>query len=69
MTVKNRLIEAAFPWQKVSKESAREKNNHYAADYGHIASLHTWMGRKPLAASRRAFLTKEANYSTRVTLQ
>ena len=43
-----RLIEEAFPLQKVSKDSKHEKN----VKHGHIASLHVWPARRPLAACR-----------------
>lgn len=43
-----RLIEEAFPLKKVSKDSKHEKNVHH----GHIASLHVWPARRPLAACR-----------------
>ncbi|RKU07986.1 hypothetical protein C6503_23700 [Candidatus Poribacteria bacterium] len=43
-----RLIEEAFPLQKVSEDSKHEKR----VSYGLIASLHTWPARRPLAACR-----------------
>ena len=43
-----RLIEEAFPLQKVSKDSKHEKN----VRHGHISSLHVWPARRPLAACR-----------------
>ena len=43
-----RLIEEAFPLQKVSKDSKHEKN----VNHGHISSLHVWPARRPLAACR-----------------
>lgn len=43
-----RLIEEAFPLKKVSEDSKHEKNIHH----GHIASLHVWPARRPLAACR-----------------
>ena len=43
-----RLIEEAFPLQKVSEDSRHEKN----VKHGHIASLHVWPARRPLAACR-----------------
>jgi putative DNA methylase len=46
------LIETAFPLQKVSAESVREKNIRH----GHISTLHIWWARKPLAASRASIL-------------
>jgi putative DNA methylase len=46
------LIETAFPLQKVSAESVREKNIRH----GHISTLHIWWSRKPLAASRASIL-------------
>ncbi|MEN3002709.1 MAG: DUF1156 domain-containing protein, partial [Armatimonadota bacterium] len=47
-----RLIEAEFPIQKVSEESAREKNIRH----GHISTLHIYWARRPLAASRTTTL-------------
>ncbi|MCX7992370.1 MAG: DUF1156 domain-containing protein, partial [Fimbriimonadales bacterium] len=46
--MQRRLIEADFPIQKVSEESAREKNIRH----GHISTLHIYWARRPLAASR-----------------
>ena len=43
-----RLIEEAFPLQKVSADSKHEKK----VNYGHISSLHAWPARRPLAACR-----------------
>ena len=43
-----RLIEEAFPLQKVSADSKREKN----VRHGHISTLHIWPARRPLAACR-----------------
>ena len=43
-----RLIEEAFPLQKVSEDSKHEKNPRT----GHISSLHFWPARRPLAACR-----------------
>ena len=43
-----RLIEEAFPLQKVSADSKHEKNPLP----GHISSLHVWPARRPLAACR-----------------
>ena len=43
-----RLIEEAFPLQKVSEHSKHEKN----VNHGHISSLHVWPARRPLAACR-----------------
>ena len=43
-----RLIEEAFPLQKVSKDSKHEKK----VNHGHISSLHVWPARRPLAACR-----------------
>ena len=43
-----RLIEEAFPLEKVSKHSKHEKN----INNGHISSLHVWPARRPLAACR-----------------
>ncbi|MYG08283.1 DUF1156 domain-containing protein [Candidatus Poribacteria bacterium] len=43
-----RLIEEAFPLQKVSADSKHEKNPRP----GHISSLHFWPARRPLAACR-----------------
>jgi putative DNA methylase len=46
--VQARYIEELFPVKEVSLESADEKNIHN----GHIATLHIWWARKPLASSR-----------------
>jgi putative DNA methylase len=46
------LIETAFPLQKVSAESMREKNIRH----GHISTLHIYWARRPLAASRASIL-------------
>ena len=43
-----RLIEEAFPLQKVSEDSKHEKK----VNHGHISSLHVWPARRPLAACR-----------------
>ena len=43
-----RLIEEAFPLQKVSQDSKHEKDVHH----GHISSLHVWPARRPLATCR-----------------
>ena len=43
-----RLIEEAFPLQKVSEDSKHEKN----VRHGHISTLHIWPARRPLAACR-----------------
>ena len=43
-----RLIEEAFPLQKVSADSKHEKN----VNRGHISTLHIWPARRPLAACR-----------------
>lgn len=43
-----RFIEVSFPVKEVSIESAREKNIRH----GHIATLHIWWARRPLASSR-----------------
>ena len=43
-----RLIEEAFPLQKVSTDSKHEKN----VRHGHISTLHIWPARRPLAACR-----------------
>ena len=43
-----RLIEEAFPLQKVSQDSKHEKN----VRHGHISTLHIWPARRPLAACR-----------------
>ncbi len=46
---RKRLIEVAFPLEKVSEHSSREKN---ANKHGHISSLHIWWARRPIAACR-----------------
>ena len=43
-----RLIEEAFPLQKVSEDSKHEKNVRHR----HISTLHVWPARRPLAACR-----------------
>ena len=43
-----RIIEEAFPLQKVSEDSKHEKR----VSYGLIPSLHTWPARRPVAACR-----------------
>ncbi len=43
-----RLIEEAFPLQKVSEDSKHEKS----VRHGHISTLHIWPARRPLAACR-----------------
>ena len=48
-----RLIEEAFPLKKVSENSKHEKS---AGRKGHISTLHIWPARRPLAASRAAFI-------------
>ena len=45
-----RLIEEAFPLEKVSGDSKHEKN----VRHGHISTLHIWPARRPLAACRAA---------------
>ena len=45
-----RLIEEAFPLKKVSTDSKHEKK----VTHGHIATLHSWPARRPLAACRAA---------------
>jgi adenine-specific DNA methylase len=47
-----RLIEVAFPLKETSIDSVHEKN----VRHGHIASLHLWPARRPLAASRAALI-------------
>ena len=47
-----RLIEAAFPLERVSRDSVHEKN----VRHGHISTLHIWPARRPLAASRAVVL-------------
>lgn len=47
-----RLIEVAFPLKQTSIDSVHEKN----VRHGHIASLHLWPARRPLAASRAALI-------------
>ena len=49
---RRRLIEAAFPLQRVSEDSVHEKN----VRHGHISTLHIWPARRPLAASRAVVL-------------
>ena len=48
-----RLIEAAFPLERVSEDSVHEKN----VRHGHISTLHIWPARRPLAASRAVILS------------
>ena len=48
MNDRPRLIEFAFPLKQASLDSVHEKN----VRHGHIASLHLWPARRPLAASR-----------------
>ena len=48
-----RLIEVAFPLERVSKDSVHEKN----VRHGHISTLHIWPARRPLAASRGVILS------------
>ena len=48
-----RLIEGAFPLQRVSEDSVHEKN----VRHGHISTLHIWPARRPLAASRAVILS------------
>ena len=48
--VDKRLIETAFPLRETSAASLHEKT----ARHGHIATLHLWPARRPLAASRAA---------------
>lgn len=43
-----RLIEVALPTRDISAESVRDKS----LNHGHIATLHLWWARRPLAASR-----------------
>lgn len=47
-----RLIEVAFPLKQTSIDSVHEKS----VRHGHIASLHLWPARRPLAASRAALI-------------
>jgi len=47
-----RLIEEAFPLEKVSQDSKHEKN----VRHGHISTLHIWPARRPLAACRAVTL-------------
>jgi adenine-specific DNA methylase len=46
--MKKSFIEVDFPVEKISEESAREKNIRH----GYISTLHIWWARKPLASSR-----------------
>ncbi len=46
------MIEDYIPVEQISFESSREKNS--ARGNGHIASLHIWWARRPLAAARAA---------------
>ena len=48
-----RLIEGAFPLERVSEDSVHEKN----VRHGHISTLHIWPARRPLAASRAVILS------------
>lgn len=48
--VDKRLIETAFPLRETSAASLHEKT----VRHGHIATLHLWAARRPLAASRAA---------------
>ncbi|MDG6981832.1 MAG: DUF1156 domain-containing protein [Nitrososphaerota archaeon] len=43
-----RFIEETFPVREIGDESAKEKN----IGHGHIATLHVWWARRPLASSR-----------------
>ena len=52
MTDKPRLIEHAFPLKQASLDSVHEKNLRH----GHIATLHIWPARRPLAACRAALV-------------
>src|SRR5207245_4821801 len=45
-----RLIEVVFPLKQTSLDSVHEKN----VRHGHIATLHIWPARRPLAACRAA---------------
>ncbi len=47
-----RLIEVAFPLERVSRDSVHEKN----VRHGHISTLHIWPARRPLAACRAALI-------------
>lgn len=47
-----RLVETAFPIQEASIDSLHEKT----VRHGHIASLHLWPARRPLAACRAALV-------------
>lgn len=47
-----RLIESTFPVKEVSLDSVHEKN----VRNGHIATLHIWPARRPLAACRAALI-------------
>ena len=47
-----RLIEVAFPLERVSLDSVHEKN----VRHGHISTLHIWPARRPLAACRAALI-------------
>jgi adenine-specific DNA methylase len=46
--MKKRLIEHNIPLADISEESAREKYIHH----GHPSTIHFWLARRPLAASR-----------------
>ena len=52
MTDSSRLIEHAFPLKQTSLDSVHEKN----VRHGHIATLHIWPARRPLAACRAALI-------------
>src|SRR6201997_2475781 len=47
-----RLIEFAFPLKQTSLDSVHEKS----VRHGHIATLHIWPARRPLAACRAALI-------------
>ena len=47
-----RLIEVAFPLERVSFDSVHEGN----VRHGHISTLHTWPARRPLAACQAAMI-------------
>ena len=50
--MQRKFIEYDLPLEKISEESAREKNIHH----GHPSTLHIWWARKPLAVSRAVAL-------------
>jgi putative DNA methylase len=52
MTDFPRLIEHAFPLKQASLDSVHEKT----VRYGHIAGMHLWPARRPLAACRAALI-------------